>query len=215
MSEDLRGYTGATLDVFYDKAKCIHAGECGRGLRAVFDGRRTPWIEVDRAPADEVIRVVERCPTGALTYARKDGGPVEAAGTANVVQVSAHGPLYARGDVTLKRADGSETTVHRVALCRCGHSKNKPFCDDSHVAANFRDAGAIASDASGPPPAAGKLTVTVAPNGPLLLAGPVCVRTASGRDAVHGDRAALCRCGHSENKPFCDGTHRKVGFTAE
>ena len=215
MSEDLRKYEGAALDVFYDKKRCIHAGECGRGLRAVFDGKRTPWIEPDKAAPDDVIKVIERCPTGAVTYARKDGGPAEAFPARNLVQVVPHGPLYASGEIVIRNSDGSELPPQaRVALCRCGQSKNKPYCDDSHLAAGFKDAGPVASDAKGEAPGAGRLTVGCAKNGPLVLAGPVCVRSAAGRDAFHGQKAALCRCGASENKPFCDGTHNKIGFQA-
>lgn len=216
MSDHLRRYEGAALDVFYDKSRCIHAGECGRALRDVFDGRRTPWILPDNAAPDDVVKVIERCPTGALTYARKDGGPAERFGARNLVQVVPNGPLHASGEIAIRRSDGGEVPPQaRVSLCRCGQSKNKPYCDDSHVAAGFKDAGPVASDAKGEPPGAGRLTITCAKNGPLVVAGPVCVRSAAGRDAVYAQKAALCRCGGSHNKPFCDGQHGKIGFQAE
>lgn len=216
MSDDIRKYEGAALDVFWDKKRCIHAAECGRGLRTVFDGPRTPWIEPDNAPVEDVVKVIERCPTGALTYERKDGGPAEKFPARNTVQVAPHGPLYASGEIALRKSDGSEFPPQaRVALCRCGQSKVKPYCDDSHLAAGFKDAGPVASDPAGETPGPGRLTVKVARNGPLLLSGPVCVRSAGGRDAFYGQKIALCRCGASENKPFCDGKHNKIGFDAD
>ena len=70
---DLTLYPGTEVDVLYDRKRCIHAAECGRGLKAVFDGQKTPWIDPDQASAEEVIKVVNRCPTGALAI--KNGGP--------------------------------------------------------------------------------------------------------------------------------------------
>jgi uncharacterized Fe-S cluster protein YjdI len=67
-----RTYPGTDIQVTFDADLCIHATECVRGLPAVFDRDRRPWVMTDHAPADEVSRVVERCPTGALQYERRD-----------------------------------------------------------------------------------------------------------------------------------------------
>ena len=100
----------------------------------------------------------------------------------------------------------------RVALCRCGLSSNKPLCDNSHLDA-FTDAGTL-PDASGETAEdGGTLTVNLATNGPLRVVGPLTVTGADGGTKAV-EKAALCRCGHSENKPYCDGTHRKIGFIA-
>jgi CDGSH-type Zn-finger protein len=100
----------------------------------------------------------------------------------------------------------------RVALCRCGASKNKPLCDNSHVEAKFQDPGGWDAgslkrrEADGP-----TLRVRCLPDGPLLLEGPFRLVGADGT-AAEGSRAAACRCGASENKPFCDGTHSLIDF---
>jgi uncharacterized Fe-S cluster protein YjdI/CDGSH-type Zn-finger protein len=143
MSDTPRRYFGEGIEVTYDARRCIHAAECLRGLPAVFDTTRRPWILPDAAPADDVAAVVARCPSGALHAIRKDGGPAETAPLPTVVQVVPNGPLYIHGCVRLERADGSligEDT--RLALCRCGQSRNKPYCDNSHRAAGFNDDGA-------------------------------------------------------------------------
>jgi CDGSH-type Zn-finger protein len=103
----------------------------------------------------------------------------------------------------------------RAALCRCGASDNKPFCDNSHEKSGFRDRGAIGERGEGLAVTGGKLVVKRAKNGPLLLSGNVALVTSAGRVAWRGDKCALCRCGESENKPFCDGSHKAAGFEAD
>ncbi len=100
-----------------------------------------------------------------------------------------------------------------AALCRCGQSANKPYCDGSHNTAGFEDAGAV-EGATGDDGPVATLTVKLAQNGPILCSGPLTVRSADGSTTHAASRAALCRCGKSERKPFCDGTHGKVGFEA-
>ena len=208
-------YDGAQADVHWDGRLCIHIGECGRAPNDLFVGGRQPWCQPDQASPDEVAEVVNLCPTGALTYLRKDGGEVEAADAENVVSVMYNGPLYVRGDLEVEGTSGDMPGVRfRAALCRCGQSKNKPFCDNSHEDAGFKDYGAVGDGGEGFYAPGGTLKVGRAPNGPLLLSGNFSIVAASGRKAWKGTKAALCRCGHSQNKPFCDGAHKKAGFEA-
>ncbi|MBW2588088.1 MAG: CDGSH iron-sulfur domain-containing protein [Deltaproteobacteria bacterium] len=209
-------YDGAQADVHWDGRLCIHIGECGRAPNDLFVGGRQPWCQPDQVSPDEVAEVVNRCPTGALTYLRKDGGEVEAADAENVVSVMYNGPLYVRGDLEVEGASADMSGVRfRAALCRCGQSKNKPFCDNSHEDAGFKDYGAVGDGDEGFDAPGGTLKVGRAPNGPLLLSGNFSIVSASGRKAWKGTKAALCRCGHSQNKPFCDGAHKKAGFEAD
>jgi CDGSH-type Zn-finger protein len=101
---------------------------------------------------------------------------------------------------------------YRAALCRCGQSKNKPFCDNSHEDAGFKDYGAVGEIGEELEATGGKLHVTPRPDGPLLVKGNVTITTGSGRQAWQGTETAMCRCGESQNKPFCDGKHKEVGF---
>ncbi len=209
-------YPGADADVHWDGRLCIHIGECGRANNELFIGGRQPWCQPDRVSADEVAEVVTRCPTGALTYSRKDGGAEETAEAENVVSVMYNGPLYVRGELDIDGAADDMTGVRfRAALCRCGQSKNKPFCDNGHEEAGFKDYGAVGDAGDGFDAPGGTLKVGRAPNGPLLLTGNFPIVAASGREAWTGTKAALCRCGHSKNKPFCDGAHKAAGFEAE
>ena len=132
-------FPGAQVDVEWDERLCIHVGECGRATGELFVGGRKPWCQPDLVGVEEVVEVVERCPTGALTYARKDGGTQENAAPANTVVVANNGPLYARGDLRIEGApDDMPGIGFRAALCRCGESKNKPFCDGTHKQVGFR-----------------------------------------------------------------------------
>lgn len=110
-----------------------------RGLPEVFDSQARPWIRVEAADADRIAAAVESCPTGALHYRRLDGGPQEDAPAEAVVVPRPDGPLFVRGRLRIEDADGiliREDT--RLALCRCGGSKNKPFCDGTHRKIGFR-----------------------------------------------------------------------------
>jgi CDGSH-type Zn-finger protein/uncharacterized Fe-S cluster protein YjdI len=217
MSEKkLATYDGEEADVQWDGRLCIHVGECGRANNNLFVGGRQPWCQPDRVSVEEVADVVARCPSGALTYTRKDGGPEEVADGENVVAVMYNGPFYIRGELEVDGAADDMTGVRfRAALCRCGQSKSKPFCDNSHESAGFRDYGAVGESGQGFEAPGGPLKVGRAPNGPLLLNGNFTIVAASGRTAWKGSKAALCRCGQSKNKPFCDGTHKDAGFQAE
>jgi uncharacterized Fe-S cluster protein YjdI/CDGSH-type Zn-finger protein len=141
--DNLRHYANEAIDISYDAQRCIHAAECVRGLPAVFDTARRPWILPSGASADAIASVIERCPSGALHYARRDGGASESPPERTTIRPVPGGPLYVRGLVQLRSAAGSlivEDT--RLALCRCGQSQNKPFCDNSHIGTGFDESDA-------------------------------------------------------------------------
>ncbi|MCK5484310.1 MAG: CDGSH iron-sulfur domain-containing protein [Gemmatimonadetes bacterium] len=213
----IRSYEAEGIRVTYDAARCIHAAECVRGLPDVFDPERKPWIDAGAASPDELAAIVRCCPTGALAYERLDGGPQEEPAPGNELRVVSNGPIYASGDFVLLDADRRELSREsRAAFCRCGASLSKPFCDGRHVEAGFEDSGKLgvpklrATGEADPT----ELTVRLRADGPLVLEGRFRIEGADGA-AAKGAAGALCRCGASKNKPFCDGTHRNVGFAAE
>lgn len=216
MSKKLKVFQGDEVDVSWDGRLCIHVGECGRSSGDLFVGGRDPWCDPNVVDADSTVDVVKRCPTGALAYTRKDGGEGEQAPAENTVVVANHGPLYVTGDLEIDGAtDDMPAVKFRAALCRCGLSKNKPFCDNSHEDGGFRDRGAVGKTGDGFDAPGGLLTIKRAKDGPLLLSGNLSIVAASGRVAWRGKKTALCRCGQSKNKPFCDGSHSAAGFEAD
>ncbi len=208
-------FPGSEIDVHWDKRLCIHIGECGGAANSLFEGGRDPWCLPDEVSKAEVRDVCERCPSGALTYTDKAGAP-EQAPAENTASIAYNGPVYLTGDLHIDAATEDMPGLrHRAALCRCGASKNKPFCDNSHLEAGFQDFGAVGETGPGLTASGGPLNVRRIPNGPLMLEGNLRIRAASGRVAWQGEKAFLCRCGASKNKPFCDGTHKAAGFTDE
>ncbi|MEM7416882.1 MAG: (4Fe-4S)-binding protein [Gemmatimonadota bacterium] len=136
----IKEYEAPDILVRFDTKRCIHAAECVHGLPAVFDADRRPWILPDAASADELAAVIEACPSGALTYERRDGGAAEVAADAPTLATVQDGPIYVRGSLHFTDHEGRPVeTGPRAALCRCGASKNKPFCDNSHIEAGFSD----------------------------------------------------------------------------
>ena len=135
----------------------------------------------------------------------------------NTAKIAAAGPLCATGALRIEMPGGEVREMSEAALCRCGRSQDKPFCDGSHAPAGFQDDGLIHGgrlvpgddDGDG-----GPVTLSCAPNGPLLVRGPLTV-VAEDERTSSGGKGALCRCGASATKPFCDGAHRRVGFEAE
>jgi CDGSH-type Zn-finger protein/uncharacterized Fe-S cluster protein YjdI len=217
LSEKLHLYTGNAIDVTYHKARCIHVAACIGGLPRVFDPGSRPWVMCNNSTADKIAAVVEQCPSGALHYTRKDGGPAEEPDDENALLVSRDGPLFIRGRLELVLPDGSVSQETRLTLCRCGASTHKPFCDNSHLKTRFDDGGTRISTAglqADRPGAGGALRIAPETNGPLRVSGNLRVLDAAGVAAGCATEATLCRCGHSGNKPFCDGSHVTARFSS-
>jgi iron-binding CDGSH zinc finger protein/divergent 4Fe-4S mono-cluster protein len=105
----------------------------------VFDPDARPWVNVEAASANEIAASIESCPTGALSYVRTDGAPQETPESPTKVQPRPNGPLFVRGDIEVTDTEGNVIRrATRIALCRCGQSSNKPYCDLTHRAVGFK-----------------------------------------------------------------------------
>nr|WP_241878701.1 CDGSH iron-sulfur domain-containing protein [Psychrobacter sp. PraFG1]UNK05269.1 CDGSH iron-sulfur domain-containing protein [Psychrobacter sp. PraFG1] len=202
--------------VTFDSNRCIHSRNCVLGRPDVFvpnvDGE---WIHPENASPDELLEIAHNCPSGAIQVYHPDGTPMETAPKVNTIRVTENGPSY----IHAKHSVQGEDNGTRMVLCRCGHSKQKPYCDGSHKEVNFEATGEPASveiklpevkDASG-----SELRIEPMKNGPNFIYGNVEVVTGTGRTITRDTEVHLCRCGHSAHKPFCDSTHVKVGFEAD
>ncbi len=169
------------------------------------------WIHPDAATPETVAEIAHQCPSGAIAYERLDGGPEEEAPKVNLVHIRENGPLAFHGALRL----AGEAIGFRATLCRCGASKNKPYCDVSHASAGFVASGEVAVKESGALARRdGPLDIRPSANGPLLVSGSIEVVTGTGKTVNRTVTAAFCRCGQSANKPYCDGSHARVGFQA-
>lgn len=204
---------GKSVTVVFESKRCIHARYCVLGAPAVFLANvKGPWIKPDGDSVENLLHTIRQCPSGALTYRRHDGGPEEKAPLVNLVRIRENGPLTVHADTDLK----GKGKLLRATLCRCGASKDKPYCDGSHKEAKFSASGEASASADLKPLAKrnGALTIQPLPDGPLSVSGNMEVVTGTGATIARMTAAILCRCGASKNKPFCDGSHVAAGFKA-
>lgn len=136
-----RKYTNGEITVYWRPSECIHATYCYKELVEVFDPRKRPWIDMNGAPTEDIIRIVEKCPTNALTFKRNEdidkGISVTEEKSETVgeteVKIINNGPVIIKGNFKLTGADGTEMQqTNSVSLCRCGKSGKMPFCDGKH-----------------------------------------------------------------------------------
>lgn len=213
----IREYQGQGVVIQYEVKRCIHVEECIRALPRVFNQHQRPWIQPGDTAADEIVNAVLRCPTGALHFVRQDGGAAEQPPARNTVSFVADGPLYVHGDLELRdQEDNLLLTDTRMALCRCGASKNKPFCDNTHLETGFKADGIGTVRESTPQLAQDeKLRITPRPHGALHFAGNFELFNEEGEELFSGCKARICRCGASHCKPFCDNTHLEIDFKTD
>lgn len=151
-----RRYSNEDITVTWRPSKCIHVTTCYRELIEVFNPRKRPWVNMKGASTEEIIRVVDLCPTDALTYEWND--------------------------------EKKQKQVKKEI------KKEEPVKDRIEVEA---------------------AEVRVMHNGPLLVKGKFKIIGSSGTELKQMKMATFCRCGKSQKMPFCDGTHRKINFSAE
>jgi CDGSH-type Zn-finger protein/uncharacterized Fe-S cluster protein YjdI len=212
MANAIQEYRGRQILIRFDSDKCIHSRHCVLGRPEVFQANVTgAWIKPDNASAEANINVALACPSGAITYERLDGKPGESPPPVNLVRLRENGPLAFHAQLKIT----GKGEALRATLCRCGASNNKPWCDSGHVAAGFVASGEPPTQSSEPlKNRAGPLEVRPVPDGPLEVSGNLEIVSGTGRTINHTEKTWLCRCGQSQNKPYCDGTHKKVGFRA-
>ncbi|NBC66554.1 MAG: hypothetical protein GVY07_12990 [Bacteroidetes bacterium] len=218
MRERIFTYDSDEIKVTWDQKRCIHAAECVKGLNDVFDPDQKPWIQPEKSSANQIIDVIEKCPSGALHYELKSGEQAEKPSSKNRIQLQENGPLYFFGDLEVQDAEGNTVLEDtRFAMCRCGASTNKPACDNSHekldwsapTSANTSNMEELDEEGQD------KLLIKLMKNGPVLLEGTYTLESQEIGELTSSKGIALCRCGASSNKPFCDGTHKKIGFKAD
>ncbi|MEP0521956.1 MAG: CDGSH iron-sulfur domain-containing protein [Hyphomicrobiales bacterium] len=130
---------GREVTVSYTPVLCSHAGECSRLARNVFNPTEKPWIQPENGKIDEILSVMAACPSGALrvsvgeqTTSHLTQGDVE-------IEIEPHGPYWVKNVPLDAEFNGVGASRAKYVLCRCGLSKNKPFCDGTHYDEKWRD----------------------------------------------------------------------------
>ncbi|MEI7596408.1 MAG: (4Fe-4S)-binding protein [Bacteroidota bacterium] len=136
-----REYSNGEITVYWKPKHCVHAGVCYTELPNVFRPRLRPWVDINGASTEDIIRIVGDCPTDALTFEYnhklrpKDPDKTDVSvSTKTKVKYSTNGPIIIKGDFELINEHKEvEECNGTVSFCSCGKSKKKPFCDGTHL----------------------------------------------------------------------------------
>jgi len=147
-TENIKEYSNGEITVFWKADACIHSANCLMGLPSVFNTKKRPWINMTGANTREIIKTVDTCPSRALTYLksttfrlRNSKKHKKSTGKFARVQILKNGPAVVSGNFILRDSNKKKIRINSevAAICRCGGSKKKPFCDGSHLELGFKD----------------------------------------------------------------------------
>ena len=145
MKNLVKRYTKDETTVVWQPDLCTHSKKCFAGLPEVFNPENRPWVQLDQSNAEDIVTQVKQCPSGALSIEganveadKVEGSSEEASAVSTKVTVTKGGPLLVKGKLTIELANGeTEEKSGMTALCRCGASANKPYCDGAHKKIEF------------------------------------------------------------------------------
>ena len=139
-----KSYSNENITVIWKPDQCIHSTKCWKASLAIFNPNRRPWIDVSAGTTEQIIKIVDNCPSGALSYETNNQlsehkeQPAQSQQSQTTVQVNKGGPYLVKGKFIFVGTDGKEEIKDgSIALCRCGGSNNKPFCDGTHRKISF------------------------------------------------------------------------------
>jgi len=146
--ESVKEYTNGEVTVFWKAELCIHSANCLIGLPDVFDSGKRPWINIHGSNSKDIMKVVDSCPSRALTYLKNTKLLPSRPRKSNKkttkfarIQILKDGPLIISGNFLIRDSNKKKVRIKNriAALCRCGSTRKKPFCDGSHLAAGFKE----------------------------------------------------------------------------
>jgi uncharacterized Fe-S cluster protein YjdI len=146
--DTVKEFSNGEVTVYWKADLCIHSANCLISLPSVFNSKKKPWINVHAAGSKEIMKAVDACPSRALTYLKstkfvtsKPRATPKMKSKFARVQILKNGPALVTGNFIVRDAQKKKIQIDTevVALCRCGGSKKKPFCDGSHQSIGFTD----------------------------------------------------------------------------
>jgi uncharacterized Fe-S cluster protein YjdI len=140
---ETKKYSNGEVTIVWEPKKCIHSTKCWKGedgLLSVFNPSEKPWIKPEGSTTERIIKQINNCPSGALSYYMNENQEnKEAINSEIIAEIMPNGPLLVYGNITVKDAEGNKTQKNKVtAFCRCGASSNKPYCDGTHTKIGFK-----------------------------------------------------------------------------
>lgn len=136
---DTNKYGNDEITIHWKPSLCIHSKNCWKNLPEVFNPRERPWIKAGAIETKKITEQIDKCPSGALSYTYHNKTNTTNMENQNKIEIAANGPILVHGTIEIKHADGTvETKEKMCALCRCGASANKPFCDGTHRKIEFK-----------------------------------------------------------------------------
>jgi uncharacterized Fe-S cluster protein YjdI len=145
MPKTTHKYTNGEVTIVWKPDVCIHSAICFKGLGEVFNPGKRPWIDPMGAATEKIVDQVRKCPSGALSYFMNKEAIAEKEIIAEAAQmlnieITPSGPILIKTECTIQHSNGqTEVKQGITALCRCGGSNNKPYCDGSHRKNGFTD----------------------------------------------------------------------------
>jgi uncharacterized Fe-S cluster protein YjdI len=136
LREIIKKYSNGEVTVVWQPSICIHSAICFRGMPEVFDPNERPWIKVENGNTNDIIEQIKKCPSGAISYTKNNMENIaneKSEISETKVKVNLNGPLLVSGNLSIAHFTGETIKKeNNTAFCRCGYSKNKPFCDGAH-----------------------------------------------------------------------------------
>lgn len=143
LADKVDSYAGQDISIHDNRSLCAHAGVCTDNLASVFRMKQEPWIDPDAASVEEIVAVIQKCPSGALSFTLEDKASTDKNQEPAIIPaifIAPDGPYVVSGCPDMLGTDWREgASKQQYTLCRCGASKNKPFCDGSHWSVEFSD----------------------------------------------------------------------------
>lgn len=130
---------GVDVKVSYTPVLCTHAAQCQSRAEAVFDPHKKPWIQPENGSIEAIMDVIAACPSGALRVAIGAQVPHHLTTGEVGIEVEPNGPYHVTNIPLEADFNGAGSSRAKYSLCRCGLSKNKPFCDGTHHDAKWSD----------------------------------------------------------------------------